>query len=785
MSILTYTVRSDYPRIFTTSGEKTAITTRTNDIDSWKAVWDLQVLPAATSLVASSDEDIMDSDSCYDNCMTLGLAGWIENSTTYHNKLLSAAKWLAQNTSYIPGWTSRRYRLLALCYAYNFLRTSVITFSEADRKIIGDVIVAYSNKTYSTNEFLDGHSAGNVMAVLVCGITLNAESGSGYDYSSAATTRIGYGLDFWFGASQGAETHLDTWRYWSADGSHWMGAWYSHLGLWKASFALKAVDTGFIQNSETPNSLQLNGVDYAITDEAWLEKIGEYCLNSWWRGDEEYWAVGDISKITNPLFHQNTRHSLSFLQTYGGDFRKPISWLYDQYQARIEAAGQNSGAKRAHDILFHDPSDTDNAATHPRDHTPAVSTTRYFDPPGGFWHRSTWDYDNACIINIECMREFFSGHTHLNCGAIQICVKDDMVLLNTGLYSGSMYGGDHHRYWYQQSIGHSGVPLIDDNAATHYNYNLGGTWTEYPSGIGGQLWKMFGAEKDAYNINDIRFDAGGEAWLRCEVTKFEDSTDFAFLNMDIRKAYLFEYDEIDTDAERVRLCEIRYVIIKGEGVWPIVFRVVRIQSRLANMVKRDHFHSYNNFAFTYPHADGGGNGPTLRASATGYQGNSKVLIDLYNRQDYTSYIVGGGLPDVFGYQAHSFEYNNTNYPPEESASTRERPDLGRYRVEFLANTQRTEEYFVELIHPMGVQDSPLNYTWIDDADWFGVRFSGSAHEYRIHKTLDRATMTGDSTAPGHVTGLTATPGDTQVVLGWTPNTDADIASYKAYKRTKV
>jgi len=792
MSIVTYTVRSTYPRISVTQADKSVITARKNLQNSWKGFWDGVFTSAANTYLTASNSSLMDGDDAWRELQVLGLYGWIMNSPSYHDKMIEAAVWLADNPSNYHGWITRRFELMGMCIAYNYGRSGLTTFTEADRKKIGDSIVAYANSSTSEEEFLDGWSGGNMMAHLWCGITLYGESGAGYNYTSAATTLIDQALGFWFGDTAGDDSHLETYRYFANAGALWSGVTYTSIELWKAFNVLDAMRTGFVQNSETASSLQLNGVDYnPVVDEDWIQKIGEWLLWAWYRGDQDNWRIDDTSSQTAPWVSYYMRPSISWLITYGGTWRKPLHWMLYQLNGAEAANGSYSARNIVYDVINYDPADPDNARVPPTTHTPAIPKTRFFLPPGDFWHRNNWDYSSSVAINIQCQEHYYRGHCHLDCGAIQIGVNDDMVLTGSGLYSTSDqyadYGGLHHRYWYQQSISKSGIPRVDDGSTTHENTNRSGQYITLPSGDGGQLFKTWtdGAlKRDCYNVNDMRFDGGGEAWLRCIPTMPVNTDNHTFLHLDIRRAYALDYQDLDTDAERVRRCHVKYLVIKEESPHPIILKVVHLQARLASMDKYLSYHTYGGWTLTYPHPDGQGLGPTQRAEGTGYAGTGKVLVDHYNWPDHSTQALGG-TPDSNGYLTWQFRYGGTQYAPDRGAHFREVRDIGRWRLQYRAAIQRTEEYFVFLFFPLPINESPPGYTWINEANWYGVRFGGSGHEYRIHKTLAQVATTSDTTPPGQPGPLTATVGNQQIGLSWPPNVETDIASYKSWYREKV
>lgn len=800
MSILTYTVRVDYPRLHCISGDKTAITTRTNATGSWKTVWDGTYKTGVDNLLGDTDLSLCDSEGCIEDFFALGLYGWIENTASYHTKLLSAAKYLASHDSLWPSWTSINARMYAcaMAYAYEFLRTGVITFSAADRAIVGGMCADYAgDKGWpSTNDWFHGHSPGDYMGVLACGLVLAGEYGSGYDFRTEATHLIDEALDMWYGADATAPSRLEVVRYFYADGGSLEGGNYTRLSNYECLFMLNFVSNAFIRNTETPNSLQLNGSDYAPwTDEEWVQKLPEYLL--WWerRGDGDCFGIHDTNR-SYPWFHGDARRMLEILITRGGNWRKQIRWMRDILNTENIAGGEGSWSNYSHSVVFWDPADTDNASLSPAATTPAIAKTRFFDPPGSFWHTNSWDKPNSCIINVECPKWFaYYGHMHLLAGAMQISVKNDMVLCCTGCYrSGddpSDYGGSHFRTWYQQSISHSGVPLIHKSGLTHTNRNAAGTRVSYPSGLGGQLWRRrYDGSNWDYEPDDLDAlltDDSALGWRITTPTQVANTDDYAFWHCDLRRAYLYEPTDYGTSAERVTVCETKDLIIKGESVWPIVLRLTRINATSTSYVKRQHFHSYNQWTSTYPHGDGG---DTRRFAATGSKGTGKVVIDLYNWPDFTAQQVGGGSTVTGGFSQYQFYFDGVNYPPTTALNARWPPDIGRYRLDLIAAIARNDEYYATLIMPMGVNDTPQEYEWVDIDNWYGVKFATTGHEYRVHKTLAQAEYLSageeaDTTPPAAPVGLAAVAGDTKVVLTWTPNTESDMASYDVYYRVKV
>lgn len=805
MSLLTYTIRADHPRLFCIAGDKTAITLRTNAAAGWQHIWDSHILTGCTTLTGLANSSLYASSTVCDYFLALGLAGWIDNVSSYHTKLLSAALELAQTETAWPDWPSISCRLYAaaLGVAYTFLRTGVITFSDANRKILGDGIVdftaRFSGSSSADGEYFHGHASGDWMGCTLANIAIAGESGTGFNYTTVAAAKIEDALDFWYGAAAGDRHRMEVIKYFSADGGILEGSWYGTLAYYEALWFLQGLHTGFVRNTETPGSLQLNGVDYEPwTSEDWVAKIGEYFLHAWYRNDGDHWAIHDTDRSAAPWFHQNMRTALAVLMTQGGTYRKQLRWLREAWEA--DSRNSTEWSDYVYEVAGWDPADANNASVAPKDASPAIAKSRLFDPPGSYWYHSSWDHANGVTINIEVPQyHAYYGHSHLCGGGMQIALKNDVVMCHTGCYRGnltdsSQYGGLHHRGYNQQSIAISGVPLVHKPGLTHTHRNELGARVAFQSGLGGQLWRKWyngsAYQYEPYSLTGLLTDGSNNAWTMGTVEIAAETADYTFIFTDVRRAYLYEPTEYGTASERVTCCEIRDLIIPGESVWPIILRITRVTASNVAWIKRQHFHSYRQWNESYPHGDGTpGTGDTKRGQAAGFKNIGKVVIDLYNWQELATSQVGGGGLITGGFYARQFYYDGVNYPPTVSLNDRWKPDIGNYRWEIASTIARNEEYFVTLIMPMGVGESPPAYEWVDIEDWYGVKFAATGAEYQVHKTLAQAKKLGeteeDTTPPTAPVGLAAVAGDTQVVLTWTPNVESDMASYDVYKRVKV
>lgn len=796
MPITAWTIYGNHPRIHCRNTDKTGgidIQGMSNSAAQWKGIWDTYVLGYCNQAIGLTDVEIAGASNLDARFWCLGLAGWIDSVTSYHTKLKGAALALANDPTIWEGWNGRREQVMALAYAYDFLSTGVITFADADKKKIGDAIVSMCTQGYnaSTDDFVDGHLAGNMMAQTIGAIAIAGESGTGFNYTTSASNILSTCFGYWFGASSGANNHIESVRYYQGDGGSGKGTWYQALDGIHTMWMLNSLTFGF-------SSLELDGAAYdPFGDESWVGKVGEWWLRTFARGDLDYLTIGDCSRTyQNPFFQDEARRTLAILIRRGGVWRKHVRWLRDILHAKASTAPYSlTNYNMGFDVALWDPSDADNASLAPAAASPALDKERLFDPPGEYVYDSSFDIPNSCKIQVSCQEFAPTNHQHLNCGAIQIWVKDDCVLGHSGRYSTSDttadFGGTHHRNWHQQSIGHSGVPLVLHPLITHKSRNLTGNLTDYPTGLGGQLWKEHdpgsGIIYDPLTTTNLRNQGGKLAWRRSGTdaagsNRFRKLPGaqgvFRLLHADFTYAYLKNISHLGTASQHVTLAEMKLMVIESVSVWPILFRVVRMKSRDASYVKRDHWHTYRqpSVSSAIPNV--------LRATASGAKNVGKIVIDHYNVPGFAMNVIQPGVAGSNGYGPNQFAYGGNNYPPTVAANPRQEPDIGKYRIEVLPSVARTEDYFVTVLFPMLALESPPSYTITETSTRFLLNFSGQ--EFWIDKTQALGGTNADTTPPAAPVGVSAVrgTGGGQVNVSWTPNTESDVAKYRVYYRLK-
>lgn len=800
------TVRTDNPKLLCLLSEKTAITTRTNSSSAWQTEWDTGVLSYASSALSKTDAALAAESDLDKKFFALGLAGWIDNVTTYHSKMLSAGLYFLNNTSLLKGYTGRRDQLIAMGYGYDFLKTGVITFSDADRKTWGEKVIGICDAVQTQSDKIDGHTGGNMGADLIAALPLRGESGSGFNHEAAAASVCNKALDFWFGELAGDLARMDADRFAASDGASIKGVWYNGISNWHALSVLYVL-------KKACTAITVAGDPYdPIADESWVAKVGEWWTRCYRRGDDDYFADGDTGRTyVNPFFTPHIRNLMAILIQHGGAWRGGVRRIRDKAHAKAGTSPHSiSKQDYAIEVAVWDKGDV---ACAPKTLAQlGVPKYRLFQPNGDFVYTSDKNGDDEVIIRIKCKEFDFAGHQHLDNGSMQCDVSGDQVLLHAGKFDtgdvAADYGGTHHRNFYQQSISHSGVPLIHDpdfddftKGLAHKSRNEEGRLTDYPSGLGGQLWHRYdqGGGNYSYDppdINTMRLQGGKMAWrfsgIDADGTKRLSIVDavedqYLFLHADYTYSYLREAIDVGTVRARVSTVETRWLIIENVGIDPIVFRYDRIVSRLASFVKRQQWHFYRDVNVARLHV--GTPQETISVEAVGFRGTGKIFIDTYTggSEKLSQTIFGGNPPldlNTFGNQqfAHGFA---PNFAPADGPNEREKPDLGRRWLAVSPFVQQVETHFLTVLQPMRVGSSRRDFDWINEPSWYGIKLAAD-REFRVHKTTLQVQTTADNIPPGVPGPLSASSGPSsgQVTVSWPPNND-DAVSYQVYSRLKV
>ena len=819
-------IQSTFPRLLFKRADRDVMAGRAeNPALEWSTIYSSYVLPKATSLSNGDYQDIVDDTySSYLSMVCMGLVQQVEGyngrtdsgGTSLYEKcgaMMRSVGLAVAQISPTGGEGVRRNRLLTCALAWDFCHDDTIAgvalLSDANKKTLGDGILAWCDDMAATStELMDGHAGGDQACQVFGALAIYGESGSGYDYSSSATTRLTEGLDFWYGGDAGVTYNgyaaMDAFRYYQAGGGGWGGAHYMQLRWWKAFICVHPVATAL-------TGIQLNGEDYDPWSEDWIKNAYKWARNIAVRGDLDFLQLEDTNRISNPVFNHEHRMGLGHMISHGEDTtaKSVARWVWERRYAHEQAAGQISGERLALDMILWERGPSTPTANMPAD----SPTAEWLDPPGALFYRSSWTLGASEELLIHVPQYWYLGHAHNKCGSIQMGYYKDQILINSGVYDTtpdgdpSDYGGSHNRSWANQTISGNGVVLVDDGSATpHSNYDEDGIYTAFPSGLGGQYWKLYGAEKDPENTFNMKNDASSEAWRRCEGTS-DTSKAGTILNAatyqtdsvvvlasSLRKAYLKEYDDIDTAAERVRRYDAKWMIIKNFGGFgTAIFCVHRVESRLSTMDKRVpfHFHTMRSVVVNASKRRVEINGESMNKS--GHTWAPGARVDFYDETKWDVDVVGGGTsnPGVPG--DFDFAYGGVNYVPTQPVHERRQPDMGRVTAYVKPKNQAAEDYFVFVIFPfhdgihLGQPHLEYEYNWVNETNYYGIEIGGKA--YKLHKTNAEYISEDDPVdvdAPAAPTGLTpSTPASQTVQLVWSPNTEPDMDKYKVYYREKV
>lgn len=825
MSRPTYTAYANHPRILFRDTDLPWIIGQGNPIYTEGNLIATKIYNGAISLKSPSDASLtQDKNDYHVKALTLCMGSKLGTSlfgiteSGMIAKAISSARYAAQTVA--PSYSSstdssdRRSLVFGMALVFDILYSSL---SSDDKTVIATGIMNICGKMrLVSTEMMDGHSAGDQAFRIIGALAILGEPG--FDSGgSDAKDHLNQALDYWYGGdntlTKGGVGRLGYNRYFNSNGGAGKGTGYEIFAGWYTVALLESLQNAL-------STMTLDGDTYTLpTSEAFIDRWGEWFLNTFMRGDFDFWKHGDTQRLSNPLFAETEHLVLAYLISASPTWRRNLRWHYDTKYNKAKALGQSWYASEVMDFCLFDRANATFNQLAPNQTTPEPIKSRLFEPPGSYWFRKTWDTmgPSNCIINIHCPTYWFGGHNaDLDCGQIQINLKDDMVLLDTGLYKTeqvdvSDLGGTHTNNWARQSISKSGIPLVDDlstattlspieTSTPHVDRNPAGNKAAFPHAQGGQLWKAFD-DGGAWSIDPdttekMYSDGGGMAWRRTVGINGEtdrgieikaDTADFCFITADIRRAYLKKSADIDTAAERLTMCQMKWMIIKNEGNWPCIFRVARVRSRVSTFIKRDVWHFWGS--------------PTINAtngtfSAIGFIGTGKCLIAYHNFVNYGFSQVGGGDATTIGSTQFAYTIGSSstlnNFPPTGYPNSRYMPDIGRFRVEVKPTTAQTEDNFVCLIMPLATTDSNPDYTFFEETDYWGVRFGGvtSQRIYKIHKT--QALYQGpaeaiDTTAPTAPTGFSAIagPGSGQVSLSWNPAPEVDAAKHRACYRIKV
>ncbi len=778
-----YNFHADHPRLLWRDSDLTTLQNRSNDTTGWKTDYDGKILAVASELYSSYAVSAIATDTSIGQLKVLALllCGEIENNDNYRQKALDVAVYVAGVWS---SYTGKRPQSYILAWVYDILydwmpSATRSTLRSAMKSLAADWLTRIDN-----NAKITSHSGHNALVALCLGAAIATEDAAGLTYIDAA-------LNHWYGENAGDAGRIDYDRYFLKDGGSARGTEYHFSEQHPALWWLHTMHMSFRRNVDVADSLTLDGVPYEpwSSEAEWVEAAPEWWIYAGIDGLKDYGVLGDSDRLTDPWVNDQEHAAFGQWIAHGSTtWRKILRWIYDQKCAKATVWG----IYYCLPFIAFDKADADKQPVHPKDASPSLELSRWFDPPQHYaLVHPSFEYTTATRVHMPCWSHYIDNHMHLDAGAIYIDIAGDHLLFNTGLYEtsdtaveGSLYAGGHHRKWYQQSIACPGVPLVEgpsgDGSREHYNYVWNGSG--YPSGtipnaLGGQCYVAVGGLGGDYAPDDIfemLQDGGGYQWLKCTAgaTRTDDCD---FVHADIRRAYLKEYTDLDGSSERVRLAHVRSLVLKSIWARPIIFRVVRLQSRLASMKKRDHFNGH-----TAPSWDIAGRRYYLR----GAKGIGKVYVDYHNASQLTFTTVGGGSVDSNGYGADDFKYDGVNHPPQKAASTRKAPFVGHYRVEASPASSQVEDYFVCLILPMLVGELPPAYSFFEEPNWFGVDFSGT--QVRIHKTLDQYQYGEvDTEPPGVVQDVAAEvgSGSGKILVTWSPNPEVDgvDAYYVLYK----
>jgi len=170
------------------------------------------------------------------------------------------------------------------------------------------------------------------------------------------------------------------------------------------------------------------------------------------RPDGQFLKMGDENDGPGTSLHKRLQGRLA-----GAYYRDPYLLAFSECKS---FSGHQGDFYAVLDLLFLD----DDAPREPLSNLPL---TRYFGyPMGTMVARTGWGLgvgNRSAVVQMHVGDTYFSNHHHLDFGTFQIYYRGPLAL-DTGTYQGgddSMYGTDHWRDYYQQTVAHNGLMVFD------------------------------------------------------------------------------------------------------------------------------------------------------------------------------------------------------------------------------------------------------------------------------------------------------------------------------------
>lgn len=706
MGNLKYTINPAAPRLLLTPAARAPLKARDD------ALWH-QVHASTEDLLSKSPSEVVDRTTRVDlKLFSLGLVGWLTEEQRYHNHLLACALELAGRSW--AGWTNRRYQMLAAAYAFDWLRTGIVSFSASDRRTIAAKILANATWTGKDSEYIDGHSRGNLMAQFVGALAIS----EGSDIEQAKVlAQLDHALDFWFGASPGAPSAIDVERHYGSGSGK--GTGYYFYASWMLWNFLLPVLNGLADK-------HLNGI--AWSRESWMLQQPRYWLHAFDRGDGNYAPVGDTNRLGNPWLHPSRRFAMAALASglVNSSYRGEMTWLLDRQNA-FDPDPPPAYERAIEWALI------DRQAIPPK--PPQFRETLTLLPDREYHYTSRPD-DPAKSSQVWIRAEEFykTNHAHLDCGSIQLHVEGKACLIDRNYYATSDesadYNGEAHRYFFQQTIAHSGTILVDSGETEPHRARVKPHSGSVPllDGKGGQRYKQYDhpTKGRIYYPGDARSlveDGGGNAWRRCERGKglrwiSGEEGKWTHLAASIAPAYATE----GATTARVRRADLQWLVIHAGVIWsrPLILILHRVETDDKTNKK---------VLVLNP----GEQGDFEWSAPAGLLGSRNVGSDNPARD--------GWFVDQFAYVSGGKNYLPTG---KMLAAERRAQDTGKLRIEVFPLEQREEDWFPVLLVPKLKGEASPPKAWIVEPDWYGVEFGSMA--FRLHKFETRAQV-GDLPLP--------------------------------------
>ncbi|MAG94625.1 MAG: hypothetical protein CMJ48_12885 [Planctomycetaceae bacterium] len=419
--LMSYRVRNSRPRLVVRPDQISDLKrlTRNSHDDVWA-----DVVKGANSLVMDRFSDIFEGAASHHNpdAMALALAFLVTGDQDYANTLYDYASYVIGRGGDAVSTARKRLLVVAIAYdtLYNELSSSERTRLRSGLEKMFDMVFASQN---FEEEGVEGHAVEEQGILLWAAIALYD---SGSSKSKARFETMLRHLQ---------DTFLPVKRYFAGVDGGSANGWYyaTHSREFPYLLALMALDNASATRT-----------DFVESENIWLEPFGDWLLYGL-RGDFSFFRKNDNSPRFG--FRQKHYQIARFIAKHFNSRR--AQWLAELIENQNDAFFDI--VHRSYDLIHLDKG--------VKAALPSLPTSKWFRRVGVVMMRESWDVETV-VAQFASSERYTGGHQHLDDLSFAIYYKGGLAL-DGGVFDD--FGTPHHEHYYQRSIAHNTITVMDPN----------------------------------------------------------------------------------------------------------------------------------------------------------------------------------------------------------------------------------------------------------------------------------------------------------------------------------